>query len=125
MTDVCAAYFEALRARGHEQALEHATGTLQIDMVDGDKTSTWVIVVTKGDVDVTRETDDATSTLRGPKRLLGQVFTGEKNAMAAMLRGELSFEGDPQLLLLFQRTLPGPPRSTHPLAQTNAGGEQT
>jgi hypothetical protein len=33
---------------------------------------------------------------------------GDVNALAAYLRGELALEGDPELLVLIQRVLPGP-----------------
>jgi hypothetical protein len=33
------------------------------------------------------------------------------NATAAVLRGELAIEGDWELMVLFQRLLPGPPTS--------------
>jgi hypothetical protein len=35
--------------------------------------------------------------------------TGETNALAAYLRGAVEVEGDPELLLRFQRIFPGPP----------------
>ena len=41
--------------------------------------------------------------------------------MAALLRGELAFDGDAHLLLLFQRLFPGPARSRDP--GDPAGGE--
>jgi putative sterol carrier protein len=37
------------------------------------------------------------------------IVTGKVNAMAGALRGVVSLEGDPTLLVLFQRALPGPP----------------
>ena len=36
------------------------------------------------------------------------MATGEVNALAGLLRGELTVEGDPELLVLFQRVFPGP-----------------
>jgi hypothetical protein len=37
------------------------------------------------------------------------MITGRVNAMSAALRGVVSLEGDPTLLVQFQRALPGPP----------------
>ena len=37
-----------------------------------------------------------------------RIAGGEVNAMAAILRGAITVEGDPALLLMFQRLLPGP-----------------
>ena len=41
-------------------------------------------------------------------KLFDGVATGQVNAMAGMSAAELVAEGDPHLLMLFQRTLPGP-----------------
>ena len=49
--------------------------------------------------------------LRTDKALFDGIARGEVNAMAAILRGELAFEGDVQLLVLFQRLFPGPSRT--------------
>ena len=43
------------------------------------------------------------------------------NAMAATLRGDLALEGDSELLVPFQRLLPGPPRRRRKLRATAAG----
>ena len=48
------------------------------------------------------------------KRLLAKKLIeakSEVNAMAALLRGAMGVEGDVELLVLFQRLFPGPPRS--------------
>jgi hypothetical protein len=45
--------------------------------------------------------------------LFDGVVTGQTNAMAALLRGEVTFDGDPELMLLFQRIFPGPPAPAH------------
>ena len=47
--------------------------------------------------------------IRTSKDLFEGMVTGRVNAMAAALRGVVSLEGDPTLLVLFQRALPGPP----------------
>jgi glycogen debranching enzyme len=47
--------------------------------------------------------------IRTSKDLFEGMVTGRVNAMAGALRGVVSLEGDPTLLVLFQRALPGPP----------------
>ena len=49
------------------------------------------------------------------------MASGKVNAMAAVLRGDLAVEGNAELLVLFQRLLPGPPRRRRKLASTAAG----
>jgi putative sterol carrier protein len=39
------------------------------------------------------------------------MVEGKVNAMAAVLRGEVSLEGDLGLVISFQRLFPGPPRT--------------
>jgi putative sterol carrier protein len=52
----------------------------------------------------------ADCTIRATKQVFDGVAGGEVNATAAVLRGALVVEGDPELLTLFQRLFPGPPK---------------
>jgi putative sterol carrier protein len=111
MTDATVAFFDALAERGHEVLLENATGTVRFDLNDGKKTDRWLVAVEKGDIAVSRQNLRADCVVRSDKSLFDGIASGKTNAMAAMLRGAVSVEGDPQLLVLFQRLFPGPPRS--------------
>ena len=110
MTDSTAEFFQELGRRGHEPLLEKATGIVRFDLVDGRRTERWLVTLDRGDVSVSRKNAAADCIVRGDRSLLEAMATGEANAMAAYLRGELTLEGDPELLLLFQRVLPGPPK---------------
>jgi putative sterol carrier protein len=112
MTSTIARFFGELEARGHEPLLAKATGTLRFDLADGEEVETWVLAVDRGDVAVSRDEIEATCRVRSTAKLFDGIATGNVNAMAAMLRGELVAEGDPYLLMLFQRTLPGPARAS-------------
>jgi putative sterol carrier protein len=111
MTDATAEFFDALAARGHEPLLEKATGTVRFDLKDGEKTDRWLVSVVKGDLAVSRQNVRADCVVSGDKALFDGIASGKTNAMAAQLRGAVSVEGDPQLLVLFQRLFPGPSRS--------------
>ena len=50
----------------------------------------------------------ADTTLRTSKKMFDRIASGEANAMAAMLRGEVTIDGNFELLVLFQRLFPGP-----------------
>jgi hypothetical protein len=52
------------------------------------------------------------------------MMRGEVNAMAAYLRGELILEGDPELLVLFQRVLPGPATASARRGSTGRGRDR-
>ena len=110
MTDSTAEFFQELGRRGHEPLLEKATGIVRFDLVDGRRTERWLVTLDRGDVSVSRKNAAADCIVRGDRSLFEAMATGEANAMAAYLRGELTLEGDPELLVLFQRVLPGPPK---------------
>jgi len=108
MADATAEFFEELNRRGHETLLEKARGTVRFDLKHGTKTDRWLVTIDKGDVSVSRRNVAADCTLRTDKAKFDGMARGEVNAVAAVLRGEMGFEGEPQLLVLFQRLFPGP-----------------
>jgi putative sterol carrier protein len=99
--------FEALGRRGHEPLLEQARGTLRFELENG-QARRWCVEVDRGDVVVSHANRKADATVRVDAQLFDRIVRGEVNAMAALLRGALKVEGDPQLLMLFQRLFPGP-----------------
>jgi hypothetical protein len=110
LTDPTAAFFEELGRRGHDRLLEKASGTVRVDLAVGKSTQRWLVSVSNGDVAVSRRNGSADCVLRADKRLFDKLVTGDANAIAAMLRGALAVEGHIELLVLFQRLFPGPPR---------------
>jgi putative sterol carrier protein len=100
-------FFEGLGARGHEPLLERASGTIRIEVVNGKRTA-WLVTIEKGDVTVSQRNVRADCVVRGPAKLFDGVVRGKVNAMAAVLRGTVEVEGDPELLVLFQRVLGRP-----------------
>jgi putative sterol carrier protein len=108
MTDSTAEFFEGLSSRGHEPLLEKATGIIRFDLVDGKRTDRWFVALDKGDVSVSRKNRAADCVFRADRGLFDAIMRGEANGMAACLRGELTLEGDQELLVLLQRVLPGP-----------------
>ena len=108
MKDPTTEFFDELGERGHEPMLRKASGALSFDISDGASTAHWLVVVKKGDVSVSRAHDEADCTVTTDRRLFDAIVKGEKNAMAAILRGEVTIQGDPELLVLFQRVFAGP-----------------
>jgi putative sterol carrier protein len=108
MTDAASGFFERLRGE-HVALPTRATGVMRFEIVDGKRTESWLVAVDKGEVEVSRGKGKADSVLRGDRALFNGLASGEVNAFAAALRGAVVIEGDPRLLVLFQRLLPGPP----------------
>jgi ubiquinone biosynthesis protein UbiJ len=108
MTDPTAEFFTQLGKRGHDPMLRRATGSLRFDLADRTSKATWSVALRRGDVSVSRSKGDADCIVAAKRPLFDAVVRGETNAMAAVLRGEISVEGDSELLVLFQRVFAGP-----------------
>jgi predicted lipid carrier protein YhbT len=111
MTDPTAEFFNELQRQGHLPLMEKVSGTLRFDSLEGKDTSQWFVTIKKGDVTVSRQGGRTDCVIRGDKALVDGMWSGEVNPMAAVLRGELDIEGDIELMVLFQRILPGPAAS--------------
>jgi hypothetical protein len=115
-------FFAGLAEPGHLATFEHEAGTVRFDVPDAmakaDVTDVehWHVTVDDGDVTVTREPLPADAVVRIARPYLELIVTGRLNAMAAMLRGLLTVEGNVATLMMFQRCLPGPPGSTGKVA---------
>ena len=111
MADTTGEFFGELGARGHEPLLNKASGTLRFDLRDGKRVDRWLVAVEKGDLTVSRRNVGADCVVSTDRALFDGIASGKTNAMAAVLRGAVAIEGDVQLLVMFQRLFPGPPRA--------------
>lgn len=102
-------FFEGLSAGAPGSLPPRASGSLRIDLGSGATTERWFLTIGKGAVSVSHRNAKADAVIRTSKDLFEGIVTGKVNAMAGALRGVVSLEGDPTLLVLFQRALPGPP----------------
>jgi putative sterol carrier protein len=112
MTVATTEFFRGLATRGHEPLLERATGTIRFELSNGKRTARWLVTIKKGDVTVSQKNARGDCVFRADRGVFDQVVKGEVNAMAALLRGVMDMDGDPALLVLFQRLFPGPPSAT-------------
>jgi ubiquinone biosynthesis protein UbiJ len=115
-------FFDRLSSRGHEPLLGTTTGTIRLDLAkSGNERERWLVSIHNGDVDVSREGGVETDcTIRAPATLFDRIASGEENAFAAALRGDVIIEGDSKLLVRLQGLFPSPPRSAS-RASGNAG----
>ena len=86
--------------------LDGVRGTARFDFVRNAKIDRRLVAVNAGTASVSRANVDADCVVLIDKAPSDGIACGEVNAMAALLRGELSADGDLELL---QRLFPGPP----------------
>jgi putative sterol carrier protein len=67
-----------------------------------------LIRIDHGDISVSREFGPAECVATGHPAVFQAIALGRLSAMAAMLRGVLAVEGDPELLVLTQRLFAAP-----------------
>jgi putative sterol carrier protein len=103
-------FFDGLSERGHEPLLETTSGTIGLDLAKNGKVEHWVITIDKGDVAVSHRRGATDCTVSAPAELFDRIATGEENAFAAALRGDVIVGGDSKLLVRVQRLFPSPPR---------------
>ena len=102
-------FFDSLPDRGREPLLAKVSGTLRIDAVDDGRVEHWYVVLADGVVSVSHKNAGADAVMRLARSLLDDIVAGRANAMAALLRGAILPEGDPALMLRFERIFPGSP----------------
>jgi alkyl sulfatase BDS1-like metallo-beta-lactamase superfamily hydrolase len=111
MPDATADFFAALGSRGHDPRLRKASGSIRFDIVNGKRTERWLVTLDKGEVGISRRNARADAVLTAERTLFDRLVSGQTNVVAALLREELDVEGNVNLLVLFRRLLPAPPRS--------------
>jgi putative sterol carrier protein len=105
-------FFGSLGSRGHVELLEKASGSVRVELGSGKGAERWLVTIDKGDVVVSHKAGAVDCTIRSSKALFDRVAGGNANALAAFLRGEIEVEGNWELLVLFQRLFPSPPRGS-------------
>jgi putative sterol carrier protein len=109
--DPASVFFDALAARSRVPLLDNAKGTARFDIVSGRKTDRWLVAIDNGKISVSRRNDSADCVIRVDRALFEQLVAGRKNAVAAVLRGDLAVDGDWRLLVRIQRLFPGKGRA--------------
>lgn len=105
-------FFAMLAAPGRISAFDGETASLRFDVGAGAEAEHWHVQVADGNVEVSHSGGAADAVVRLERPQLEAIVTGRLNATAAVLRGLLTCEGSMAALVMFQRSLPGPPGST-------------
>ncbi|RLP95559.1 SCP2 sterol-binding domain-containing protein [Micromonospora sp. CV4] len=93
---------------------ETTAGTLRLDAREDGHTEHWYLTVADQHVRVTKSGDDADLVVRAAPAVLDRLASGETHVATALLRNELTAQGDIQLLMLLRRIFPGPAGARHP-----------
>ena len=117
MSDPTTAFFEMLAARGEEPLLRKASGSTRFEIVDGKRTLIWRVSVDRGKIAVSQRNASADCVIRAQKDVFDRVASGRRNAVAAVLRGDLWADGDWRLLVRLQRLFPSSPQSLRSAAR--------
>lgn len=114
MPDATAEFFDNLGRLGYEPLWRRLSGAIRVELVDGDSIDQWVVAIDKGTVSVAPKDARSACTVRTERSLFAKLARGETNAMAAVLRGDITVAGDVELLFALQRVFPGPANQRRP-----------
>ncbi|HUK77855.1 MAG TPA: SCP2 sterol-binding domain-containing protein [Thermoleophilia bacterium] len=95
-------FFEEVGKQAHVRLLEHASGTILIELKDGSQTERRYVTIHRGDVSVSSKGAAPDCTIRTDAATFDAIITGKLSAMPAMLRGLLQVEGKINLLVALQ-----------------------
>ena len=108
MADATTRFFDRLGGGDPRPALGRATGSLRFDLQGAGRTEHWRVDMRRGAVAVSQAAGPADCVVRTDAAMFEDLARGRANAMAATLRGEVVLDGDPALLVRFQRLFPEP-----------------
>ena len=111
MSTATAEFFRELGQREHVPLLEKVKGTVRFELENGKRTDRWSVAIDDGKASVRHVGGKADCAIRMKESLFEGMISGEVNAMAAALRGEIAAQGDFELMFGFVRLFPGPPTS--------------
>jgi putative sterol carrier protein len=89
-------------------------GTMRLDAGEDGHTEHWYLTVADQHVRVTRSGDDAELVIRATPAVFDRLASGESHVATALLRNELTVQGNLRLLMLLRRIFPGPAGARHP-----------
>jgi hypothetical protein len=113
MVDVITDFIERIVATP-QPLLSGVTCTIRLDLEDGRSIQHWYVSIDRGTVTADHRKAKAEAIIHLERGLFERLVTGRANAMASLLRGLITLEGDSTDLVALQRVFPGPPRRKPP-----------
>ncbi len=115
-------FFADLERRGHEPMLRRLSATVRWDILDGDHTEHRLVRIDHGDLRVAVSDEPADCVITAERAVCDDVVIGRTSALAALLRGAASVDGEFELMVLAQRLFPRTPGASAGRAVTPGGG---
>ncbi|MEU3457417.1 SCP2 sterol-binding domain-containing protein [Micromonospora sp. NPDC006766] len=106
----------------HPEIPENTVGTVRLDLHDGGTTEHWRLAIDHQDVQVARSTAEADMVVHADRGVFERLATGSPRLVAALLRNDITVQGDVRLLLTLRRLFPGPPGAHRPRAPERVAG---
>jgi hypothetical protein len=117
MTDPTMEFFEGLRVRGHDPVVRNVVASVRFDLVQDERTERWYLGIDHGDLSVsTVDSERAADCVLTTRRAVFDGIAAGGSPMSAMLRGELTLDGEPEVWVLCRRLLPEPLRHKESVA---------
>src|SRR5262245_21805756 len=97
------AFFDRLAGGQAVGVLGATRGSIRFDLRDGRKTAHWRVEVGRDGTTVSRSDAPADCVVTVSHAVFDDLVDGRQSSMPALLRGLVGVEGDPELLVRFQR----------------------
>ncbi|PTA46224.1 SCP2 sterol-binding domain-containing protein [Micromonospora sp. RP3T] len=98
----------------HPELPETTSGTIRLDLREGGRTEHWYLSIDRQDVRVARSAEEADLVVHADREVFDRIAAGHLHLAAAVLRNDISAQGNLQLLMTLRRIFPGPPGARHP-----------
>lgn len=89
-------------------------GTVRLDAREDGYTEHWYLTVADQYVHVSRSSDDAELVVRADREVFDRLASGRLHPATALIRNDVTAQGDLRLFVLLRRIFPGPPGARHP-----------
>jgi hypothetical protein len=114
MPDPIADFFAQLARGGAGPLLGDVTATVRFDVTYPGYVRIWRVAIDGDRIEVTDSPVGADCVVGAERAVFEELVTGRRNAMAALLRGQLTLTGDADVLVRLQRLFPGPGVASRP-----------
>ncbi|MEV1333274.1 SCP2 sterol-binding domain-containing protein [Micromonospora costi] len=130
MARSAAEYLTALEPGRRPELPDTTAGTLRLDARENGRTEHWYLTVADQHVQVSRSAEDADVVIRADRAVFDRLAAGDTHISSALLRNDVTVQGNLRLVPLLRRIFPGPAAARHPRelgrhgARRRTGGQE-